>query len=151
MDEWKNYVLVEDSKYGIFYHRADSPEKLDAACVKILKDRYEHGWYSEPDENITIPYTEEEIENLPEKFAKQARREVQLKEEANRQNDGYIEWYGFMKDVVEAGQSLTWRENAKNRIPQSYDLLYARKEYEYEDVHLEVMLDSATPMQIGKY
>ncbi len=41
----KNGILIFEEKHGSRYFRAETREQLAAACLKIVKERHEAGWY----------------------------------------------------------------------------------------------------------
>ncbi len=143
MTEADNYVLVEETKYGTFYWRADTPEVFAQNCIGILQERFNDGWYPELEEvEVPAELTQEQMDELPHKVVEDYLKTLEQAKKEFAAEQKYRKWYNKMLTVI-ANNDTSGRTHLGNFIPLAYDLLYARRDYEYEDVHIEVMLTKA--------
>lgn len=124
-----NKILIFKEKHSNRYFDASTVEAHSAACLKILKERLEEGyWYDPgdpPDKEDIL--SEEQISSLPTEILKRAeseRRKRYLRELAN-----YEEEVKFVEDAKDA------IANNKGRL--AYKLLMWRRDGEYERFYEE--------------
>lgn len=124
-------ILIAKEKHGTRYFDASTPELLAKSAFKLLKERWNDGyWYylDDPPEDKDV-LSEEQIAALPTASLKNS--ESQKRKQYLRQ---FYDWqrdqkeYLAIKDCVE--------NNLKN---QAWKLLQNRSDYEYENVELETL------------
>ncbi len=122
-------ILIAKEKHGTRYFDASTPELLAESAFKLLKERWDDGyWYclDDPPEDKEV-LSEEQIAALPTESLRNQesqKRKDYLRKLYNWQSDE--KQYLFIKDCVENG--------LKNR---AWKLLQNRSDYEYENVELE--------------
>lgn len=130
----KKQILIAREKHGTRYFDASTPELLAESAFKLLKERWEEGyWYflDDPPEDKDI-LSEEQIAALPTESLRNQesqRRKNYLRELYNWQ---VVEkQYLAIKDCVENGlKNRAWKLLA-------WKPLQNRSDYEYENVELE--------------
>lgn len=161
-------VLLAKEKHEDRILAADTDEELARSSLKLLLERWEEGWYEDPDEYWEYreepPYTQEQIEGLPEGSG--ARREAEHQNERwlryeherkqNRQFwaflQGVIEYKDDPEILTKTSQLFTGRIGKKDpskpfgkdnfvspyeQFPSLYVGLEFRKDFEYEWVELQ--------------
>jgi hypothetical protein len=127
----KKQILIAKEKHGTRYFDASTPELLAESAFKLLKERWNDGyWYylDDPPEDKDV-LSEEQIAALPTESLRNQesqKREYFLREQ--RDWEYLAEKYRAIKDCVENG--------LKNR---AWKLLQNRSDYEYENVELETL------------
>ena len=121
------YILIAEEKYGTRYFDASTTEKMGQACIKLLTDRMNEGWYFE----IKEP---EPPEHDLKQFSKGTRLWKTCKEDweiySARRNQ-FLDNERFLKEF----QSVVL-----NRVYYAaYNLLCERSGHEYERIELERM------------
>ena len=115
-------ILVFEEKHGTRYFAAKTKEQLFAACLMILKQRNEQGWYPAPSRKPDRPdFDEESIPNLPESMQETAKKKYQ----SYKTNLRYYEGYRYTKELVE-------KAVAENNGALAYEILEDRSDGEYE-------------------
>jgi len=122
-------IIIFQEKYGDRYFDASTSESTNAACLVILKERFNSHWYDysrqEPsDKNIL---SEEQIAQLPTENLKTqelSKRKDYLRELRYYQNE--INFYERAKITVETNNPKT-----------AYQLLLERNDGEYEGFEIE--------------
>jgi hypothetical protein len=68
-------IIIFKEKHGDSYFDASTDEALTRACLAVLRDRNQYGWYYEPEkpersyskeERAILAMTDEQVEALPE-------------------------------------------------------------------------------------
>lgn len=125
-----NKIIIFEEKYGNRYFDASTPEKLNAACFKVLKERYENGEYNwlleEAPEAINI-LADEQIEALPTERLKND--EIRRKKEYENK---FKSWQRKQKELQDIKQCV--ENEAKER---AFFLLRKRNSGEYEEFEIE--------------
>lgn len=121
-------IIIFKEKHGNRYFDASTPQALDNACRKILKERLKYGWYNvqqppPPNNLLTI----EEIAKLPEKYKNQERRILLKWEETLESYQKEKQWLDDLKKLLETPEDLS-----NKKIPESYHFLRDREHWEYE-------------------
>jgi hypothetical protein len=128
-------ILITKEKHGEFYYDASTDEALAKSALKILTERWEEGWYYEPEDVDDPPYTKEQIEKLTEEFGKEheltqtAIKEYNRWVRDNRYEREYREWYEKAKALVESQdwkQTFTYGNQGQRSMPLSWKLLSDR-------------------------
>lgn len=151
-----NQILILKEKHGEEYYDASTKEKLAEACLKVLKDRYESGYYyQEPkieeyfnpskESQEILNMTPETLDSLPDTLRedfklKQAKLKTQ-KIRATVQYDNEKEWFDSVKNLINLPVEEAIKKTVTNRTktvskPLAYHLLAARDDYEYESIRL---------------
>lgn len=126
-------ILIFKEKYGDRYFDASTPEARDAACFKILSERFNDSWYDWMDEDMEEVddgdkiLTEEQIDALPTqvlRLSEAKRREKHLRAVRIWQENKDI--YAKIKDCVE-----------NKNISAAYKILLCQSDGEYECLELE--------------
>lgn len=127
----KKQILIAKEKHSTRYFDASTPELLAESAFKLLKERWDDGYWYElddpPKEKEVL--SEEQIAALPTESLRNQesqKRKNYLREVYNWQSDE--KQYLSIKDCVENG--------LKNR---AWKLLQNRSDYEYENVELEYL------------
>ncbi len=123
-------ILVFREKNGTRYFAANTKEEAGMACLKILKQRFEEGWYQpyDDDDHPTQPsMTEEAIRALPSVCMKEA---------------GLREWRKYEEEVKERSRANSFYQAVKTALEGQHgnlaiDLIFSRDGAEYEDVKIE--------------
>lgn len=127
----KKQILIAHEKYGRRYFDASTPKLLDESAFKLLKERWEQGyWYylDDPPKDEDV-LSEEQIAALPTESLRNSesqKRKWHLRNLYNWQDDQ--KEYLAIKDCVE--------NSLKNK---AWKLLQSRSDYEYENVELETL------------
>lgn len=127
----KKQILIAKEKHGTRYFDASTPELLAESAFKLLKERWNDGyWYylDDPPEDKDI-LSEEQISALPTvslQASEQAKRDWYLAEYEDWRRDE--KKYLSIKDCVE-----------NNKKDKAWRLLQNRRDYEYENVELETL------------
>jgi hypothetical protein len=150
---------VCEEKHSTRYWDATTFERFAEACLAILTERWEEGyWYHDPDDDglgdsewaeqrraeiaKAKALTKEQLEALPEDARKSVltlRREDRVTAEHDRQ---HREWYQRAKRVVEdqdMGTVTVGRNRFARDEPEAWLLLQERSDAEYERVTLETL------------
>ena len=137
-------ILVFREKHGNRYFHVPTENHLYAACLSVLKDRFEDDWYYDPYREKRDSWdpeppqmTTEEIENLPEGSIRVAARQQHSKyaEWARERDDGHKE-YVRIKEAVENRDGM-----------EAYAILRSRSDGEYEGFTIERLEDSEALLQ----
>lgn len=124
-----NKILIVNEKHCTRYFDASTPELLNAAALKILKERWNEGyWYylfDPPSEEGVL--SEEQIAALPTEALKQRETET-------RQNY-FREKYNWEKDQAEYKMIKKTVENST--LDNAWKCLYNRRDGQYEGVEIE--------------
>ena len=127
----KKQIIIAHEKHGTRYFDASTPEVLAESAFKLLKERWEDGyWYysDDPPEDKDV-LSEEQIAALPTEtlrnFESQKRKQYLRKVNNWQKNQ---KEYLSIKNCVE-----------NNLKDQAWKLLRIRSGYEYETVELETL------------
>ncbi len=121
-------ILVVKEKHGTFYYDASTKEALNVSALKILKERWEEGyWYYHPDEL----YSAEDmriidLNTVVDVLKKTAESHNRLAERERAQYNSYVRWYERAKHAVDNDDPT-----------EAYRLLSERSDHEYESVRVE--------------
>lgn len=158
-------VLVAKEKHGDRLLAADTEEALAQAAFTLLKERWEQGWYEDPDDIMEYreepPYTDEQLAAIPEGSAahRAATRELNTWHEYERTRKDERQFYAAVKSAMEneaealahKSPMFTGRIGAKDpskpftldnalspyeQLPSPWVALCYRKDHEYEYVEL---------------
>lgn len=152
-------ILVAKEKHGDFYYAAGDDDSLAVSALKILRERWDAGyWYEEPEEQPAI-MTADEIAALPNDTLKGAAlRSNATVERDRRYHENHVKWWDSTKALLEMPEEealkmtysmFTGRlhfvvEDGERKIgspmeevPMAWYLLQFRKEAEYEYVTLD--------------
>lgn len=127
----KKQILIAKEEHGTRYFDASTPELLAESAFKLLKERWDDGyWYisEDPPENKDI-LSEEQIATLPTeslRASEQGKLYWYLSEFKDWQKNE--KEYLAIKDCVETGKK-----------DMAWNLLQNRSDYEYENVELEYL------------
>lgn len=124
-------ILIAKEKHGTRYFDASTPELLAESAFKLLKERWDDGyWYflDDPPEDKDI-LSEEQIAALPTESLRNQesqKRKNFLRELDNWQNS--VEEYKVIENCIQ------------NRLKdKAWKILRSRRNYEYENVELETL------------
>jgi hypothetical protein len=127
-------IIIFKEKYGNRYFDASTEKLRNAACLKILKERFEGFWYDysnekPSDKNIL---SDEQIAQLPTE---------NLKTQESRKRKDYL------KDLREYDDEVSFHKKAKLAIDSqdsqsAYYLLLQRDDGEYEGFDIEDLKDA---------
>lgn len=152
-------ILVAKEKHGDYYFAADDAEQLAASALRLLRERWDAGyWYEEPEEQPAV-LTDAEIAALPNDTLRQAaRRSNQTVERDRRYHENHRKWWDSTKALLampeEEALLMTYsmftgrlhfverdgkREigSPMESVPMAWYLLQFRKDAEYEYVTLD--------------
>ena len=123
-------ILIFKEKHGDRYFDVSTESRLFGACLSVLKERFDEGWWYEPPEgNEPEPPTLslEEIGKL---------KEGRIKQEALEEHKSYN------RDLVYFEEAARLYKNIKQAIDNkdgalAYQCLLARSNGEYERMELE--------------
>lgn len=125
-----NKIIIFKEKYDDRYFDASTPEKLNAACFKILKERFENGEYEwlleEEPEAINI-LTDEQIEALPTERLKND--ELRRKKEYERDYKSWEREQNEFKNIKSCVE--------KELKEKAFTILRARNGGEYEGFEIQ--------------
>ena len=123
-------ILVVEEKHGNRHFDASTPEKLHAACVKILKQRLKEGWYT-PGDEPKLDYID--VSDIPDSLKDLAVIEIK------RYKSQHKWWEQEVRDFDDINRVISFTGKLKlyNRQPESYGILEQRSNGEYERVHIE--------------
>lgn len=127
-----NKIIIFKEKHGDRYFDASTPEKLNAACFKILKERFENGeyeWLSEEEPEAINILTDEQIEALPTE---------RLKNDELRRKKNYEQEYKWRKQEKDMFKEIASCVKSESK-QYAYNLLYERKGGEYENFEIETL------------
>jgi hypothetical protein len=153
-------ILIFKEKHGDRYFDASTPEAKSAAFLKILRERFNSGYYYEEpkspehtltkDEKALLSLSEEQLDALPAPLQASTKTQVSR---VRRKLRGVQEEYEQAKlwwDSVVAllaldpAEAVNQKEERRIRVmnktysvSSAEDLLDARKDYEYEDYWVE--------------
>lgn len=118
-------ILVCYEKHGNRYLDASTPEKLGESALKVLKERWNEGYFYyapiKPEEPPVM-----DLESIPEPFKEQAKNMLL---DYNRALDRYtkeLREYNYLKDVIE-----------NNKTDKAWKTLDWFGESDYERVSIE--------------
>ncbi len=130
-EEEKQRIIIFKEKHGNRYFDASTEEKLHIAALKVLKERFESGWYYEPEEPQGV---EEEITGL--RTSLEVVKDSYLREQIERklkhvegQMPSYLEYKREWETIQKALE-----ENDGNL---AYWVLQQRIDCEYEEYDFE--------------
>jgi hypothetical protein len=124
-----NRVLVFTEKHRTRYFDASTDELLESACLKILRERNELGYYYEPDAPRQEKVTEEDVEAASNDY---------LKKVAKAQLGRYqMELRRFQQEIDEYHMIKSTLDNNDGKL--AYQILQGREDYEYEGMRLEFL------------
>lgn len=113
-------ILVVEDKDGRAYFDASSPILLAKASMRILRERFEEGWY---------------VEHDPEDF--EAVRDTPRHREMLAENAWYARAFQLVQEN-DLDSKYEWGEGCRRKVePMAWHLLKQRANYEYERVSLE--------------
>lgn len=127
----KKQILIAKEKHGTRYFDASTPELLAESAFKLLKERWNEGyWYYLDDlpEDKDI-LSEEQIAELPTES---------LRNQESQKRKNYLrEFYNWQSDEKEHLAIKDCVEN--NKKSKAWNLLLNRSVFEYENVELETL------------
>jgi hypothetical protein len=100
-------VLVAREEHGERIILADTDEQLAVAALKLLLERWDQGWYEDPDGYWEYreepPYTQEQVDALPERSRARYEAENQNEtwERVAKKRKGARQFYAYVKAVAE--------------------------------------------------
>ena len=121
---WYDYpkIVVFNEKHGELYYifNPDDPEAQGRIALKVVKERFECGWYYDPkgDEPEKLSYTNDSIKDLPKDLRQGAIRNLGIYKREK-------------KDYDRAKRQWTLAQ-AANNMAAAVQLLVNRQDYEYE-------------------
>jgi hypothetical protein len=128
-------IIVFHEKHGPRYFAADTEEELQAACLKVVRERLAEEWYYTPealDESVNL--TDDQIASLPtaslqaaaradrDRYRRKARENAQMQKE-----------WDLVQKAVDTGDGEA-----------AYQLIRLRSRAEYEGFNIEA-LESSEP------
>lgn len=127
----KKQILIAKEKHGTRYFDASTPELLAESAFKLLKERWDDGyWYclDDPPEDKDV-LSEEQIAALPTES---------LRNQESQKRKNYLrELYNWQDDEEEF---LAIKDCIENELKdKAWKLLRNRSDYEYENVELETL------------
>lgn len=132
--EERQRIIVFKEKHGNRYFDAATDEKLHAAALKVLRDRFNIGWYYPPaslkeDPMAKIAELEEALKVLKDSdLIKQTKKKIeQTKREIMSRKEQVLEWLTIQKALEESNGKL------------AYQVLNFRRDYEYEEFDFEYL------------
>jgi hypothetical protein len=143
--------MVAHEKHGTYYYDALTLDAWAKASLSLLKERFEAGWYYDPEAPLSdfevnylaeyekyLNQDEASVEALPEEARELVRRKQAYAKSMKKEKAAYREWYQEMRNVVE-NRLLTILINGHGEgRPLAFQLLYERHG-EYERVSLETL------------
>lgn len=126
-----NKIIIFQEKYGDRYFDASTPEKLNAACFKILKERYEDDFWGykdiSPEPVGDDILTDEQIASLPTQSLKETESLKRAKFKHRLKN-----WQQEVKDLKQIEYCLQYKDHVAAK-----QILTARQDGEYESFEIE--------------
>jgi hypothetical protein len=113
------YQLIE--KYGTLYLDASNWEVLKLGVIKILKERFESGHYFSKEELPNPPFTEKELDNIPDALRNSANKQMEMYKRRVKRVISENDFYDRAKYAVE-------NEDGK----AAFLVLVDRSHYQYE-------------------
>lgn len=127
----KKQILIAKEKYSTRYFDASTPELLAESAFKLLKERWDDGYWrdlDDPPKDKDI-LSEEQIAVLPTENLRNS--ESQKRKEFLKE---FRYWEESMAEYRAVANCI--KNNLKN---QAWNLLRNRSDYEYENVELETL------------
>lgn len=148
-----NAIVIFKEKYGKRYFDASTPEALGLACVKVLKERAEAGYFYyreyeadgpkfDKETQEALALNDEQLAVIPETLRAElqrkrdrAKRSVTIYEQRKQQEN---EWFDNLQKIIDLpakeAAALTYVNQRNGRTYNlAYDLLNVRSDYQYEE------------------
>lgn len=127
-------ILIAKEKHGDRYFDASSNEKLHKACVKLLQERLNEGYYQVYEDKDLIITPDDVIEKLAGDIKEACIRNNSLTKRRLREIEEDKAFLEDVNTVLNSQEIIMTRRRVP--VPWSLELLLARSRYEYENVEL---------------
>lgn len=132
-------IIIFKEKHGDRYFDASTPELVEAACKKVLLQRYNDGYWYDPGTKPECEWDGFDISVLPEKYQNNAKREYEQYLKYKKSYEADVRFLAKVKEIAETPNYVPDKDSkwAFHGLGEFLSLLSRRKYAQYENFWVE--------------